>query len=178
MHKKERPMMSVTELLHGGGVTGGQIFNNVSQNNPNSISPTGTTIEQQLQQQANMNLVSAVQQHQQQQLLHQQNSNSPTQQLSSSVLQATSTSPQQLLVQNSTNSSLVCDNRAGNNSQLSVSPLPPSNVPPSPATPALGAGGGGTGGARYPPNHPLSGSKHLCAICEDRASGKHYGVYR
>ena len=31
---------------------------------------------------------------------------------------------------------------------------------------------------QYPPNHPLSGSKHLCAICEDRASGKHYGVYR
>lgn len=31
---------------------------------------------------------------------------------------------------------------------------------------------------RYPANHPLSGSKHLCAICEDRASGKHYGVYR
>ncbi|RWS27373.1 retinoic acid receptor RXR-alpha-B-like protein, partial [Leptotrombidium deliense] len=28
---------------------------------------------------------------------------------------------------------------------------------------------------RYPPNHPLSGSKHLCSICGDRASGKHYG---
>ena len=34
----------------------------------------------------------------------------------------------------------------------------------------------GVVGEQYPPNHPLSGSKHFCSICGDRASGKHYGT--
>ena len=167
-------MMSVTQLLHGGSVAGQIMAQGFNTTGNSSISPTGSSSIEQLQQQQQQTLLNAVQQ-QQQQLLQQQSCGVSSQ----SQSQSPQTTTQQLMVQNT--NSIVCDNRTGsamlgNSVQNSATPV--SSVSPTGATPNVPVSGSVGGGGRYPPNHPLSGSKHLCAICEDRASGKHYGVYR
>lgn len=137
MHKKDRPMLSVTALLYGSTAPN-QVF---------AQSPSATNLSKSVRVSDDQDHVGLV---------------------------ASAGSPSSNGLGANCGLTLTVTNGSTNGTSGSTQ----SNNASASANTAGGSGTPVCDNNRYPPNHPLSGSKHLCAICEDRASGKHYGVYR